>query len=318
MLDKSIFKVDRALFEHRVERYLERSHAENSRRAYRSDWQDFVQWCQAHQRQSLPATPETVAAYISALAEAGAKTSTIVRRLSSLSLAHQAKQWETPTRSLLVRTVWRGIRREHGIAAEPKQPILTDELRKMIDAIDTTTLRGLRDQALLLIGFAGAFRRSELVALRWEDVEFREDGVVMTIPQSKTDQEGEGQRIAIVRGQQASTCPVTALQTWLDEAFIVDGPIFRKVNKSDNVEPRALTAQSVALIVKRYAQKVGLDPDQFAGHSLRAGFATQAAVNGVLERDIMRQTRHKSLVTLRRYIREGSLFRDNPSGRVGL
>jgi site-specific recombinase XerD len=312
------YRVQRHTMERALQRYLERSHAPNSRRAYRSDWADFTDWCLSHHVSALPAEAETVAGYIAEMAELGAKASTIVRRLSSISIAHQAKKLESPTHSILVRAVWRGIRREHGTAPEPKSPILVDDLRRMVEAMDTTTMRGLRDKALLLVGFAGAFRRSELVALTVHDVEFREDGMVLTVRHSKTDQEGSGQRIAIVRGQSKTTCPVASLQTWLAESSIKEGPIFRKVNKADHVESRALTAQSVALVVKRYAECVGLDPNQVAGHSLRSGFATQAAINGVLERDIMRQTRHKSTVTLRRYIQEGNLFRDSPSGRVGL
>ncbi|MCF8567993.1 tyrosine-type recombinase/integrase [Alicyclobacillus tolerans] len=314
----NIEPVNRTQLQQDVQKYIERSQASNSRRAYQADWRDFASWCETNHFQALPSSPETVAAYITDLSERHYKTSTIARRISSISIAHQAKKLESPTHTLIVRAVWRGIRRDRGVMPQPKDALLANDIRKMVSSIDTKTLRGLRDRAVILVGYAGAFRRSELVSIDLEDVEFREDGMVITLRRSKTDPDGEGRRIAIVYGRNPETCPIRALKTWMDEAWVLDGPVFRKVNKSDNVESRRLTDQAVAMIVKRCAVQIGLDPDKFAGHSLRSGFATQAAMNGTTEPDIMRQTGHRSLTTVRRYIREGNLFRENPSGNIGL
>jgi integrase len=178
------------------------------------------------------------------------------------------------------------------------------------------TLIGLRDRALLLVGFAGAFRRSELVALDVEDLEFTEDGMKVLIRRSKTDQEGAGQAVGIARG--VNLCPVAALKAWLAAAGITSGPIFRPVNRHGRVQDRRLTDQVVALVVKRYAEAAGMDSRKYAGHSLRVGLVTSAAMNNVPEYVIQKQTRHKSTDMLRRYIRDVSLFRDNASSRVGL
>lgn len=313
--------VDEEQLSRRVREYIELSMPDNTKRAYNSDWQDFVSWCEVNHRQALPATPATVQAYITDLAdleERHYKSSTIARRLSSISIAHQAKKYPTPTQTLEVRSVWKGIRRKHGMMAEGKDPLLANDIYRMLSHIDTRTLRGLRDRAMILVGYAGAFRRSELVAIDLSDIEFREDGMIITIRRSKTDQEGAGRTIGILNGQTKDTCPVTALKEWLDEAWIMEGAVFRKVSKADNVEPRRLTGQAVSQIVKRCATAAGLDATKFGAHSLRSGFATQAAMNGSTELAIMEQTGHRSLTTVRRYIKKGNIFRNNASGNIGL
>ncbi len=302
-----------------VREYVDASTAANTRRAYRSDWQDFEVWCAAHYEQALPAAPETVARYLTDLAKV-AKAATLDRRLSSISMAHQFADLETPTRTVLVRKTMKGIRRQKVLGREmvtQKEAAVTAIVRDFV-AVFPDTPTGLRNKALILIGFAGAFRRSELVALDMADLKFSAEGVVITVRQSKTDQEGEGTQKGIPYGRKPMTCPVRALRAWLDAADIVTGPVFRPIDRHGNIKPQALTAQSVALIVKQAAGKAGYDPTVFAGHSLRAGLATAAAQAGVSERIIMAQTGHKSVTVARRYIRRGELFSENAAADVGL
>jgi site-specific recombinase XerD len=265
----------------------------------------------------LPAAPETVALYITSLVDQGRKASTIQRRLTAISQAHKTAGYATPTTSPGVRAVWSGIRREHGTAQAGKAPVMTVDLRAMVETLPDS-LSGLRDRALLLVGFAGGFRRSELVALDTADVEETADGLVVTIRRSKTDQDGQGRRIGLPYGSNPATCPVRALRAWGEASGIIEGPLFRPINRHGQLQDRRLTAQSVALVVKRVAEAAGLDPARFSGHSLRSGLATSAAAAGVSERSIMNQTGHKSVVMVRKYIREGSLFRDNAAAGVGL
>lgn len=301
----------------RARDYALKAKAANTVRAYRADWRDFAAWCEERGLQPLPAAPETVALYVAHLADAGRKASTIQRRLSAISQAHQAAGHESPTKSAAVRAVWAGIRRERGTAQEGKAPVVTEDIRAMVAAL-SEGLIGIRDRALLLVGFAGAFRRSELVGLDVEDVEFAREGLVVRIRRSKTDQEGQGHVIGIPYGSNPATCPVRALRAWLKASGINSGPVFRPVNRHGQVLPRRLSDKAVALIVKRAAEAAGLDPARYAGHSLRAGFATAAAAAGAPERAIMAQTRHKSVTVARRYIRLGSLWAENAAARVGL
>lgn len=299
-----------------VRQYVERAVADNTRRAYRADLHHFASWCEQHGVTALPASPETVAAYIASLADVGYKTSTIARRLAAISTIHQAHGYDSPTQHPAVRTVLRGVRKTLGVSQEKKAPILPEFLRKMVASIPNT-ITGKRDRALLLVGFAAGLRRSELVALDVEDVEFTAEGMVLTIRRSKTDQEAQGERIPVAFGRSQDTCPVRALRAWLDASNITTGAIFRHVDRHGNIRER-LTDQSVALVVKKYAEASGMDPVRFAGHSLRAGFATTAARNGAEERDIARVTRHKSERILRGYIREGRLFRNTAVYALGL
>ena len=296
--------------------YASHAKAENTLRAYRGDWRDFEGWTTAHGLEALPATPETVALYAAALASR-AKVATIRRRLATISGAHRAAGFDSPTSSPAVRAVVSGIRREKGDAQTRKAPAVTGTVRRMADALPAG-LAGIRDRALLLVGFAGAFRRSELVGLRLEDVEFPPEGLVLSLRRSKTDQEGKGERVAIPHGANPETCPVRALEAWIREAGISEGPVFRPVTRHGAVGAEALSPEAVAVVVKRSASRVGLDPGTFSGHSLRAGFATAAAQAEVPEWRIMRQTRHRSRAILDRYIREANLFKRNAAAAVGL
>src|ERR671937_304071 len=242
------------------------------------------------------------------LADAGLKAATIARRLVVISQAHKAADLPSPTTSSLVRRTHAGIRRAIGTAQVAKAPAVVEDLKRMLDSLPATRV-GLRDRALLLLGFAGAFRRAELVALDVADLEFTRAGLIVTLRKSKTDQEGKSRRLGIPFGSSEQTCPVRSLQAWLEAARISDGPCFRSLDRFQRVQPQRLSDKAVALIVKRRAKAVGLDPARYAGHSLRAGLATSAAAAGASERVIMSQTGHRSADMVRRYIREGSLFR---------
>ena len=289
--------------------YLDAAQAAATRAGYRADLAHFAAWCAERGLSALPAEPATVARYLADLAPRY-KVATLQRRLAAISQAHQACGLDTPTRALVVRKVLGGIKRTHGTAQQGKAPVLPADLKAMIGALDDSPA-GLRDRAMLLLGFAGAFRRSEVVALAIEDLQFRRDGLVVLLRRSKTDQEGEGLAKAIPRGRDKTLCPVRAVQAWMAAAEISAGPLFRPIDRHGNIRAQTLAPFYVARLVKRLAAAVGLDPDAYGGHSLRAGLVTAAAQAGAEERDIMRQTGHKSERTLRKYIREANLFRDN-------
>ncbi len=300
----------------RAAHFVARSKARNTVRAYQSDWRDFTDWCQHAGKAALPASPDTVALYLASLAE-GLKVSTIRRRLAAISKAHQYDGHVSPTKHALVADVLDGIKREIGYLQKGKRPLLLEHLVAMLE-LQRDDISGLRNRALLLVGFAACLRRSELVALDIQDCAFSSDGVVLTLRRSKTDQYGEGIKKAIPYGLNPLTCPVTAVRAWLEALGDNDGPVFRAVHKTQRIAEKRLTAQSVALIVKQAARTAGLDSADFSGHSLRAGFATQAAILGVDERAIMEQGAWKSALMARRYIRDANLFRNNAAGQVGL
>jgi integrase len=298
--------------------FLAAAKAESTRRAYRADWDHFETWCRKHLLIALPAASETVALYITDLA-ATHKPATLRRRLTVISRAHQAAGHPSPAsmQEVLVSETLKGIRRTLGTAQTGKRPLFTEQVRAMIRALPSN-LQGTRDRALLLIGFAGGFRRSELVGLTIENVDVEKDGLVVNLQRSKTDQEGQGRKIALPYGSKPETCPVRAYRDWLEAAGLEQGAVFREIDRHGRLQARQLHKDSVALVVKRAAARIGLDAAEYAGHSLRAGLATQAYLNGANELAIMQQTGHRSLATVRKYIRERSLFRDNPAGKLGL
>lgn len=300
----------------RVREYVRASKAPNTLRGYQSDWRAFCAWCEGHGLCPLPATPETVASYIAESA-GHLKPGSIQRQLNATAEAHKAAGMESPTHSGVVRNTLKGIRRTLGTAPTQKAPALTDDIRAMVDATDAGMI-GTRDRALVLLGFAGAFRRSELVGLDVEDCVFGKDGLTVTLRRSKTDQDGAGRKIGIPYGSNPETCPVRTIQAWMELAGISSGPLLRSINRHGKLGPGHLSGIDVARVVKRLAERAGLDAVKFAGHSLRAGHATSAAIAGASERSIMNQTGHRSVQMVRRYIRDGSLFRENSAGKLGL
>jgi site-specific recombinase XerD len=325
----SNIQLARAALEAKTREFARRSIAKNTERGYRSDWTDFLEFCDQHGRQALPADPETVALYYAGLAEAGAKPSTIKRRQASIKKAHQLAGRLSPTDDPRPKAVMAGIRRELGVRPNQKSPLMTDLVRQLLDHIPTTTQAGLRDRALLLLGFSSGRRRSELVALDVEDLREVPEGYRVLIRRSKTDQEGEGVEIGIPYGQHSDTCPVTALKLYLRTAGLETGPLFRPANRNGELRKGyrgddgfwrewRMTPDNVALIVKHWISVSGLSAADFAGHSLRAGLATQAAAGGASERAIMAQTGHTDVEMVRRYIRSGQLFDENAADYLGL
>ena len=290
-----------------VRKYLDAALADNTLRAYRADLKHFIAWGGA-----IPATSEQVAIYIAHHATILA-TSTLTRRLIAISRAHAAQGIASPTSAELVKATLQGVRRSRVHAVRQVAPLQKTQLLQMVRGL--RGLRGLRDTALLLVGFASALRRSELVSLNVEDILISDEGTIIHLRRSKTDQEGRGRDIAIprVRGRY---CPSKSLQAWVDASGIVAGALFRQVNRYDQLLPHRLTAQSVALIIKQRAAFAGFDPALFSGHSLRAGFVTNAAKRGASSSSIRAQTGHTSDAMLQRYVRNSQLFSNNPNLKI--
>jgi site-specific recombinase XerD len=277
-----------------------------TRKAYASDMTSFRLWCIAQGTDALPASIATTAAYLADLAGQRYKVSTIDRAAAAIAYAHRLAGMNPPTAAEPVKAVLRGIRRRTGTAVERKAPATARALTSMLKRIDDTTLKGKRDRALLLLGFAAALRRSELVALQVSDIERADAGLFIHIRKSKTDQTGEGHVVPVPRGSKLR--PVEALESWLEAAGIDDGPLFRPIRKGGHLQVEALTAHAVALIVKERAKAARLDPEMFSGHSLRAGFVTSALEGGADVLKVMDITRHTSVQTLKGYDRRAKAF----------
>ena len=293
-----------------VRGYATASTSENTRRAYSRQWQAFVAWCEARRFDALPASPSTVALYASDLADQGRKVATIGQAMVAISSAHGAAGHPSPRADPNLRKVLRGIRRTLGVAQKEAAPALAEHLRRMVSALPTS-IAGLRDRALLLVGFAGAFRRSELVGLELRDVLFSTEGLEVTLRRSKTDQEGRGRLVALPYSGTPEVCPVRALRAWLEASAIDAGPVFREVTRHGKVGTGALTGRSLSRLVKSAGVVAGLEGQNFSGHSLRAGFVTQAKIARKDEASIMRQTGHLSVAMVRKYDRRADLWRDN-------
>ena len=295
-----------------AEGYAASALAPSTRRAYERDWLVFATWCAERGARAIPAAPASVAAFLASEADRGFRPVTIGRRAAAIAAAHRAQDRPNPCDSGAVAAVMSGIRRQHGTRPLRRAaPLELDPLARLLDPIDASTLAGRRDQAMLLLGFAAALRRSELVALDVEDLEFdTARGLKIVIRGSKTDQERAGATVAVPYARTSDRCAVRALQAWLAAGAIHRGPVFRQMRRGDKLTDRRLSDQSVALIVKRRAQAAGLPPTFLSGHSLRAGYATAAAAAGVEERKIANVTRHKNLPVLRGYIRAATAFDD--------
>jgi site-specific recombinase XerD len=288
--------------------YAAEEKAAGTRRAYRSDWRHFEAWASEVKIDFLPASPPAVAAYLAHLADIGLKASTISRRLAAIAYAHKLKGLDSPTTAEGVRQVLRGIRRSIGTAQVQKAPATDQAISAMLGAVPEG-LAGIRDKALLLLGFAAALRRSEIVALHFPDLELHQDGLLLHIRRSKTDQEGQGAAIAVPRGGRLK--PVEAVEAWFAASKIDAGPCFRPIDRHGRIGADALTDRSVADIVKRHAAAAGLDPKLFSGHSLRAGFVTSALEHGADLFKVMDVTRHKRLETLKGYDRRAQAFKNH-------
>jgi len=290
--------------------YMKKALSPSTVKFYGIDLRIFSQWCESMELQTLPATPDTVARFLAQQTSSGIKPATLTRRLAAIRMAHEANGFANPTQHKGVKAVFKGIKREKGTAQDKKAPLTAERMTAMITHCPNT-LTGLRDKALLLLGFAGAFRRSELVALMVNDIERTPEGIKIKIRKSKTDQEGQGQVIAIPNGTNFRV--VDVLTTWLNTANITEGALFRSIKKGGALQPTALTSRSVANIVKQYAGLAGLTVDDFSGHSLRAGFITSGAEAGADLFKLMEVSRHTHPKTVMGYVRNAKLF-DNHAG----
>jgi site-specific recombinase XerD len=288
--------------------FAENEKAVATRRAYQSDFRVFTDWCESRDLDPCPVAPQTIAAFLAAQAKDGISASTLARRIAAIQYVHELAGHDSPTKAKIVGVTMRGIRRTVGTAKRQKAPATAERIAEMVRQCPDT-LAGKRDRALLLLGFAGAFRRSEIVALTVADLEEADGGLRVTVRKSKTDQEAAGYVVPILRG--AKACPVAAVKAWIETAGIMEGPIFRPLAKGGRVLAQALSTKSVAEIVKVYAERAGLDPEAFAGHSLRSGFLTSAASRGASIFKMMDISRHKSVDTLRSYVRRAEEFKDH-------
>jgi len=285
---------------------LKNSKAANTLRAYQADFKDFSAFCIKNGLSSMPTDPKILSLYLTHLS-ASSKFSTLKRRIASISVMHKIKGYYLDTKHPLIMENLHGIKRVKGSIQKAKKPLLINDLKMIINAIDEANQsenKKIRDRALILIGFSGGFRRSELVNIEYDDVEFVYEGVKIFIKRSKTDQSGEGMIKAIPHFDNKLFCPVSSLKKWINNSEIKSGKIFD------------ISDKSVALIIKKYVSLSGLDPNKYGGHSLRSGFATSAAESGAEERNIMAMTGHKTTQMVRRYIQEANLFKNNALNKI--
>jgi len=300
---------------------LQNSKANNTVRAYKSDFNDFGIFCAQNGFKSLPSNPKIVSLYLTHLSTKEAKMSTLKRRLVSIGVIHKLKGHYLDTKHPSIIENIMGIKRRKGSIQKAKKPILIKSLKLIIDAIDQQNkqeIKKFRDRSIILIGFSGGFRRNEIVSLDYDDLDFVPEGLKINIKRSKTDQFGEGFTKALPYFDSSQYCPVISLKNWLNISKITSGPIFRRFLKGSKLSENRLTDQTVAILIKEYLNLAGINSKNYSGHSLRSGFATSAAESGVEERNIMAMTGHKSTEMVRRYIKEANLFKNNALNKIKL
>ena len=298
---------------------LKNSKALNTIRAYKSDYRDFGLFCAKNGFSSLPADPKIVSLYLTNLSTKDVKISTLKRRLVSIGVIHKLKGHYLDTKHPLIIENIMGIKRRKGSIQKGKKPLLINNLKQIIDVIDSYNkeeIKKFRDRSLILIGFSGGFRRNEIVSLNYEDLDFVEEGLKINLKRSKTDQFGEGAVKGLPYFDNSKYCPVLSLKKWIEVSNIKYGPLFRRFAKGSKLTENRLTDQTVALLIKEYLKLAGIDSKNYSGHSLRSGFATSAAESGVEERSIMAMTGHKSTEMVRRYIKEANLFKNNALNKI--
>jgi site-specific recombinase XerD len=298
---------------------LKNSKADNTIRAYKSDFNDFGLFCAQNGFKSLPSEPKIVSLYLTQLSTKNFKISTIKRRLVSIGVIHKLKGHYLDTKHPLIVENLMGIKRRKGTIQNGKKPILINNLKKIINVIDQQKkekIKIFRDRTIILIGFSGGFRRNEIVSLDFDDLDFVEEGLKINIKRSKTDQFGEGSTKALPYFDNLQYCPVVSIQNWIEISGINSGPLFRRFTKGSNLSEKRLTDQTVAILIKNYLDLAGIDSKNYSGHSLRSGFATSAAEAGAEERTIMAMTGHKSTEMVRRYIKEANLFKNNALNKI--
>ena len=298
---------------------LQNSKANNTVRAYKSDFNDFGIFCAQNGFKSLPSDPKIVSLYLTYLSTKNAKMSTLKRRLVSIGVIHKLKGHYLDTKHPVIIENIMGIKRRKGSLQKAKKPILINSLKKIINVIDQEKkeeIKKLRDRSIILIGFSGGFRRNEIVSIDYDDLDFVPEGLKIRIRRSKTDQFGEGFTKALPYFDNSQYCPVVSLKKLLDLSKINTGPVFRRFIKGSKLSEYRLTDQTVALLIKKYINLAGIDSRNYSGHSLRSGFATSAADSGVEERNIMAMTGHKSAEMVRRYIKDANLFKNNALNKL--
>ena len=298
---------------------LKSSKANNTIRAYKSDFNDFGAFCSKHGFKSLPTEPKIIALYLTYLTNKDAKMSTLRRRLVSISMIHKHKGHYLDTKHPVIIENLMGIKRRKGSIQKGKKPLLINHLKAIIKVIDedkSEEIKKIRDKTIILTGFGGGFRRTELISIDYDDLEFVPEGLKITLRRSKTDQFGEGMVKGLPYFSSTKYCPVFHLKKWLELSKIKDGPIFRRFAKGSSLTKNRLTDQSVVLIIKQYLEIAGIDNKNFSGHSLRSGFATVSAESGADERSIMAMTGHKTTQMVRRYIKEANIFKNNALNKI--
>ena len=298
---------------------LQNSKANNTVRAYKSDFNDFGLFCTQNGFKSLPSEPKIVSLYLTFLSTKGVKMSTLKRRLVSIGVIHKLRGHYLDTKHPSIIENIMGIKRRKGSNQKGKKPLLINNLKKVIDVIDNKNIeeiKKLRDRSIILIGFSGGFRRNEIVSLDYEDLDFVEEGLKINLKKSKTDQFGEGSLKALPYFNNSQYCPIISISKWIDISNISSGPLFRRFIKGSKLSNNRLTDQTVALLIKEYLNLAGIESKNYSGHSLRSGFATSAAEAGVEERNIMAMTGHKSTEMVRRYIKEANLFKNNALNKI--
>ena len=298
---------------------LQNSKADNTVRAYKSDFKDFGLFCAKNGFKSLPSEPKIVSLYLTYLSTKDVKMSTLKRRLVSIGVIHKLKGLYLDTKHPSIIENIMGIKRRKGSIQKGKKPLLINNLKKVIDVIDkekNEEIKKFRDRSIILTGFSGGFRRKEIVSLDYEDLDFVEEGLKINLRRSKTDQFGEGYVKGLPYFDSSQYCPVISIQKWIEISKINSGALFRRFTKGTKLSENRLTDQSVALIIKEYLGLAGIDSKNYSGHSLRSGFATSAAESGAEERSIMAMTGHKSTEMVRRYIKEANLFKNNALSKI--
>ena len=298
---------------------LQSSKAKNTIRAYKSDFNDFGTFCAQNGFKSLPSDPKIVSLYLTNLSTKDAKMSTLKRRLVSIGVIHKLKGHYLDTKHPSIIENIMGIKRRKGSVQKSKKPILINDLKQIINTIDeqkNEEIKKIRDRSIILIGFAGGFRRNEIVSLDYDDLDFVPEGLKITLKRSKTDQFGEGTLKGLPYFDSSQYCPVLSLKKWVEKSNIDSGPLFRRFSKGSKLTENRLTDQTVALLIKKYLDLAGIESKNYSGHSLRSGFATSAAESGAGERSIMAMTGHKSTEMVRRYIKEANLFKNNALNKI--
>ena len=298
---------------------LKSSKANNTVRAYKSDFNDFSLFCAQNGFKSLPSEAKIVSLYLTHISTKDVKMSTLKRRLVSIGVIHKLKGHYLDTKHPIILENVMGIKRRKGSIQRGKKPILINILKKVINVIDEelgNEIKKFRDRSIILIGFSGGFRRNEIVSLDYQDLDFVSEGLKINLKKSKTDQFGEGSVKALPYFNNTQYCPVISLKKWINISNINSGPLFRRFSKSFNLSNNRLTDQTVALLIKKYLTLAGINSKNYSGHSLRSGFATSAADAGAEERSIMAMTGHKSPEMVRRYIKEANLFKNNPLNKL--